>query len=80
MMVFFIGHKKGGNTRPSIIITKPTLNATLKILRTLVENQICEYVPGKSIFHLLWPRTRRGIKSITSDIRWGQIRGKSVHL
>ena len=33
------------------------------------ETQVCEYVPRKSKLHLMRPRTRRGIKSITSHIR-----------
>ena len=59
----------------SIIIIMPAINVTLKTTRTLGNTPVCEYVPGKSKLHLLWPRTRRGINSITSQIRWGQIRG-----
>ena len=28
-----------------------------------LKTQVCEHVPRKSKLHLLWPRTRRGIKS-----------------
>ena len=33
---------------------------------TLGKTQVCEWVPGKSKLHMLWPHTRHVIKNITS--------------
>ena len=42
----------------------PGENVTFKTTRTLGKTQECEYVPGKSKLHLVWPRNRREIKIV----------------
>ena len=73
-------HKyKEGNNRPKSVYQIPLVHNHDKsgnkcYTKDSGKTQVWEWLSGKSKLLLLWPRTRRGIKSITSHISGGQIR------
>ena len=68
---------KRGNNRPSSVNQKSLVHNHDKAVYkcyTQDNKDTQENRPGRSKLHLMWPRSRREIKSITSHIRGSQIR------